>query len=516
MGYQHILKEYMDFKYSVQPFLLVNQKPSVTSWFSGVFTIILCVLCALICVPDIVEVWKQKNPSVYWEDQKDYITPGQINLKDLGLMWGVVDAQGQVLLDPSIYGLTVSTISMDTSEGEGGYTYLNIEKCKDNNYYCLSEKQPVPWEKLHIGGIDGTDLEVYMKECTTPGICKNQTVISNKLSSFVLYTFFNSTKTDVYERTFTPEALHISQPGGYVQYSYSRLYFKKLYMNYTTPFDVFSPGDDEKSIEGHVLEDSEARQTQRGNVNNPLASVYLTINYEKQVYYLSYDSIPSVFGSVYGLLEMVWMFGEFILGTLLGYFENSYYFYLINSFFHNVSKDEKRRRSYVAVNFNQTTQNSATVGGGQSAGGTPNTPTPGEQDKNATPPGDENLISNESLDEKKEEFTINRKNRLSESIFSCCIVTGSFKENNKLYLQGKKIVQNFIDVVFIMRKLFEFEQLTRVTAENRCMEPYLIDNSLLEQQREVPEIYQEWFKYQSNKSYRRKASHELSSINSYE
>lgn len=504
MGYKGILKEYLDFEYAVTPFLVYNRKRQVTSWLSGVYTLGLLFLNILLCYPEIKEIFVQRNPSVFWQTEKIFNLP-LISLSDLDINFQVKDSSNIDMTDDILSYLAFIFRLKKNENGETTYTDLKITKRKvgDETKFYLDENQNgFTLKDLTIGGDNKTELEISIGECpyiknsfTACGVTQNSydQIVKAFLKRFYIHFNYNISKLNIFEREFEHILTEQQIELYFERYNKMDVKLKYLEVNFTTPFDGFIPGSEETVLSSY-FEDSTTSTlyTRTTGTNMAINTITLGGTNSRDVYYLSYNTIPSVVGSFYGMYEFIFFFGGIILDSILGYVENNYYFYLISDFFVNAAKKDnpppriKKKKIFktgVATNSEEMIQ----------------------KDK------DDASVSQEVLNERanevsKEKYIIDRRNRFTDGLLKHCCLSGKLKENNKYFEEGKNIIMKYLDVVFLMKKLFEFEEFCSYSVENRAWDPHLINYKLLKDCNEENIYYNEWFNYQNKTLYTQKKS----------
>lgn len=218
MSFCDTLKDSLDYSLSVSPFFLINQKGSVSSWFSIILTWLLLILALISSSHDIFELFLQKEPEVSWDYYQDF-NPEFLPSDDLNLLFTLTDKEtGHSFFDETYFDMRLrnlygygygETIKTEKVIFEGK-EYLKVSKNQSNPY------RRVFYEEIGIGGNMSKSFEITVMKCLPKwdtdkeepiDNCKTDIEIKNMLNRLSLSIVLNNNKLDTSNRNFVTEHL---------------------------------------------------------------------------------------------------------------------------------------------------------------------------------------------------------------------------------------------------------------------------------------------------------------------
>ncbi len=467
-GILETIKNSLDYNLGIQPFFFVNQQRYVKSWLGAITTVLSILITLFLCLGDIKEIFNLEKPTVVdsFEDRKygEFISfePGKLAFF-ISVMSKVYDYD--FLLDESI-------VKVNLYQLEGDEAYIIDLKFDYGMGFYIDENQididPKNIGLQKLGGDKDKILALSIEPCQnkTEEICQPQEFIDSYLSSFEVYfpqvshrINFNN-NSNYFEYKIQYDSIIASNRF----LTSATKYFQMEEIQYKTPFgDLISSN---YTIVRNITS-TRNTQTEIPLQDNTLVAVTMEIDEEEKIHHLSFNSIPSVLAGFYSLMSTVILSIGMILDFGFGYFQGNYYCELINALF-KTSDNEVRSRAikiYPRKARNEPAENILPDEGNINEG-----------------PSNENAKNN-LVSESTTEVEFNLVDKITSGlatgpIFNCFLskCSSCYKVNHKKMIldQGIRVLNKYLDIVFMLRKTFEFEQLS----QNKNLEgPKLIDFS---------------------------------------
>lgn len=516
------LKNCLDYNFQTSPFLLINKKGSIPSWLGAISTIIVFLLTLLLCMGDIRELWALERPIVFTEtiqlteEQELSFRPESFSFSFyVKPQYESGNYLNSSVLDMNLY---LSNTNPNDPDAADQLLKIDFEECPDNTEgktkYCISKTQND--SDIYKLGLSLRSSPIYMQSinlqiqpCYHQDYCLDRDYIDETLASgvtvFIEYddSIFN---LDYYKGNnfVLPTITKIQKFDCYIENLKDvEMTFRGFSTTYSTPWtDLVSFGGSPVPEEHFQLVNLIENNGEPYDdyffslyfkLDNSIEYIKNDIDYDmvvtnkKDLYTVSFNSIPTVLGAFNGMLSLLFTVTSLILNTLLGYLEGNFYFEMINSFF----EDGK-----IGINFGKSQRRMIKV--------------------YDTKPKELNIIESESSKSKenlngqkdelifKQEVEFNKLEKCADGMintifcgFKCCF-RKSQKEAliSKFYNQGKSIVQNYIDIIFIMKKVFEFEQVKNNVNINLEL-PKIISGIDIDDEKDENLFYEKWIKEQA-------------------
>lgn len=523
-GFLDMMKSSLDFQ-GTQPFLLINKKQLVPSWCGAITTLIAYIFAFLFCIGEIKEVVYQTTP-IITEDFFDPLIDGtgaEMTLIDdfyfkfsvrgsLTDFWA--DFLDETFFTPELYLLYFI---------DGEYFVLTVDLYKYtegglSTYYTIHPNQTeLTKEEMIIFATkaDHANLYLTLSPCfnsTDPGsvVCASQEDIDLALRDANVELVFPANNIDLQRVIKQKDGTVISRSEQYIQVSLKNPKSMKNYYdvrNYTkiTPLQSmisFISPPETKTIPTLVQSSVDPLEsdlfffdslwafdfkTGRDTEGNPYNVI------DGKSFTITYKSFPEVLAAYNSMKDLLFFIIPLFL-SLMGYFEGNYYNEVIYSFFGVEENRKKVVNIYdkVGTGEDELFPISPSINNTNSSDNINNINNEKEVDNNDKK---EKLIN-----PKKVEFS--KFNKIWDGTITgmikflfCCpfFKSTAWKENNALFNQAKNIIDTYIDIIFIMKKNFEFEVLKN-NKEN--IRPRLISGLDMKDIKDEEEAYKKWIRVQ--------------------
>lgn len=292
-----------------------------------------------------------------------------------------------------------------------GFDYLKVSRNQDN----------IPYNEKGIGN-EGSYLSIEIKLCQNntdtnssiindtvvnqenQKVCKSREEIFEKLNDLSFYASQLNWILDTSERKFNPEFITNTLPVTEEMIFIRTMDLKYTKLKYITPLQQMFFGKETEIEKVSYVEYNDKYFTRESvGDNDGYFGMYLArFGIEHRKYDLAYSSVTSVLGGVYGIIESFFAFGSFIMGTLLGFLENNYYYKIISTFFDNVTTKNHGRNTLKRISFTNDSSNVIV------------NDIPPQQPKQVT----SDFIENSNIDKKDEQLVGKDKKKDKFNLFS--------------------------------------------------------------------------------------------------
>ncbi len=510
------MKILLDYQLDTKPFLLINKEQSVPSWLGAITTIVAYLLAILLCLSDIEEVFYKTTPTIV-EDYFYPIEEENINVsipidKNFPFRFLIRSLPS----NDKIYALTLKNqdiiqaqLSLNTYTIEDGYeksqTYsIDLMACPDKERELCNSPNQTQKKKKKMNMFIGKKERAKLLLNLIP--CRNDiSSVECEDDPYLIYDLLSDIRV---EMTYLGNGLDLKGMLKNKEHSLEKIFKETFYTSINNPNQVFklyktvnfteySPMSDlvsafhspepktifivDKETESYCP-DCELFQASfgfdfsyKGDDNTGDLLYYDT---KGTSYSIKYKSIPELWASFSSMKDLLFFLIPIGL-NFIGYFEGNFYSELIHSFFGENDKYSSINRKKI-INVYDT--------------------------KN---PGTNELfnVSSPINDEKNEKLIkprgikFSRMNKIWDGtitkLFSCCFRCSYFKshewkENNAIYNQAKKVIDNYIDIIFIMKKNLEFELMQK---DENVIKPKLISGI---DANDDSNFYKSWLQEQKN------------------
>lgn len=375
------MKNLVDYKLKVSPFLLIHQDRYISSWLGFFLTLIVLPLSVFICWDEIIDVIYKKNRNT--EIKHFLSTKGSntvcpsISVEDLNFSFFVMSESNgtyyQKLLDDTFFQPELFLVNSTVGQ-EPTYTDFIFEhyKAKNNSIsFTISGFAQIPEEKKRISicSESMTALRFRLYPCTNEtnnrSECKPPEEIFQALENAQIMLVYTS-NIDNYEEGIKNnmndnEALSFST--SYISIDYIKEFevvYQHMETNFNNPFgffDFFVKGEKSKTQDSffQVIETKE-RNTPNSDIWNDYfyqADFYFNYHYKflarkyesiGKIFKVHYKTFPEVLASISAMIDLLFFVSQLLINIFFGYFDGNYYTEVINSFFGDNKKYSNMNR----------------------------------------------------------------------------------------------------------------------------------------------------------------------------
>lgn len=219
------LHSYIDL-FGKSPQFLVNNKKTVPTLLGLIFSFGVYGISIGYCIYLFIEISSKKSPIVNTVNLKlKNPPPLHLNYTNFELLFSLADPNGYPYINESIYipSLSLMTLTLNqekvfvstniklTNCGNRNFTkkiYENINHLDLTKYYCISDKQDIPWENIYLNEYWGTlnfkMLKLNIRECRSKEGCASEEVRKELLETarITIFNIDNMIETNNYKEFF--------------------------------------------------------------------------------------------------------------------------------------------------------------------------------------------------------------------------------------------------------------------------------------------------------------------------